>query len=59
MHNQTPIHSINIDVSSYEEAKDLFDYAGRRASKDKNRAFWVSVRNQAVTAMNILKDLEN
>jgi hypothetical protein len=54
---KTPIHSINIDVHTYAEAKELFDYATRKASKT-NSSFWLHVRNQSIEAMNTLKHLE-
>lgn len=54
---KTPIHSINIDVHTYAEAKELFDYATRKASKS-NSSFWLHVRNQSLEAMNLLKEVE-
>ncbi|MDE1351893.1 hypothetical protein L9W80_17245 [Vibrio aestuarianus] len=64
----TPIHSINIDVNTYAEAKELFDYATRRATpkvnaclsleKQTNQSFWLHVRNQSLEAMNLLKEVE-
>jgi hypothetical protein len=57
MSNTTPIHSINIDINSYDEAKELFDYATRKAHLSGSD-FWLHVRNQALEAMNLLKHLE-
>jgi hypothetical protein len=54
---KTPIHSINIDVNTYAEAKELFDYATRKASQTDS-SFWLHVRNQSLEAMNTLKHLE-
>ncbi|MEZ9799606.1 hypothetical protein [Vibrio coralliirubri] len=54
---KTPIHSININVNTYTEAKELFDYATRKASKT-NSSFWLHVRNQSLEAMNLLKEVE-
>lgn len=62
----TPIHSINIDINSFSEAADLFNYASRRINpkitkelqKTANHDFWLHVRNQALDAMNTLKDLK-
>lgn len=63
---KTPIHSINIDINSFSEAADLFNYASRRINpqiatelkKPANSEFWTHVRNQALEAMNVLKDVE-
>jgi hypothetical protein len=65
---ETQIYSINIDVNTYEEAKELFDYATRRVTpkvnaclsleKQANQSFWGHVRNQSLEAMNVLKHLE-
>ncbi|MEZ8744146.1 hypothetical protein AB4189_12075 [Vibrio sp. 10N.286.49.E1] len=54
---KTPIHSINIDVNTYTEAKELFDYASRKADQT-NSSFWLHVRNQSLEAMNLLKEVE-
>ncbi|MEZ8102207.1 hypothetical protein [Vibrio bivalvicida] len=54
---KTPIHSINIDVNTYSEAKELFDYATRKVSQTGSN-FWLHVRNQSLEAMNTLKHLE-
>ncbi|WP_186171718.1 hypothetical protein [Vibrio chagasii] len=42
---KTPIHSINIDVHTYAEAKELFDYATRKASKTNSSFGYTSVIN--------------
>ena len=65
---KTPIHSINIDVNTYAEAKEIFDYATRRVTpkvnaclsleKQTNQSFWMHIRNQSLEAMNALKHLE-
>ncbi|GEM_PF-5389457 len=54
---KTPIHNINIDINTYQEAKELFDYATRKEGQTSS-SFWLHVRNQALDAMNVLKDLE-
>ncbi|WP_175443190.1 hypothetical protein [Vibrio sonorensis] len=54
---ETPVHSINLDVNTYAEAKELFDYASRKTNQTGS-CFWLHVRNQALEAMNVLKGLE-
>ncbi|WP_159739241.1 hypothetical protein [Vibrio atypicus] len=54
---KAPIHSISINVNTYSEAKELFDYATRKASQTGS-SFWLHVRNQSLEAMNTLKHLE-
>lgn len=51
---------VTLLVVSYAEAKDLFNYAERRISSkdDVHREFWLGVRNNAISAMNELKNLE-